>query len=121
MADEIIELVSLTSFLSFKYGNTIESLLKDSYLALNLKDIQNIKKLMNTYQNKLDELKELSKKLDTGQITESNLGAAESHVQDIATAEEFVNRTKKSIISEAKVAMLSQANKKPEQVINLLE
>ena len=76
---------------------------------------------MNTYQNKLDELKELSKKLDTGQITESNLGAAESHVQDIATAEEFVNRTKKSIISEAKVAMLSQANKKPEQVINLLE
>ena len=54
-------------------------------------------------------------------ITKSNLSAAESHVQNVATAEDIVSKTKSSIISEAKVAMLSQANKKPEQVKTLLE
>ena len=88
-------------------------------------DIDEIKDLAKLYQNKLEQLekinKEFKEKMDTGQITKVNMSAAETHVQNIATAEEIIGKTKDSIISEAKNAMLSQANQKPEQVINLLE
>lgn len=88
-------------------------------------DIGEIKKLAELYQNKLEELekinKEFKEKIDTGQITKVNMSAAKTHVQNIATAEEIIGKTKHSIINEAKSAMLSQANQKPEQVINLLE
>lgn len=88
-------------------------------------NIEEIRELTTLYQNKIKELEDISKKfgenLETEMITKSNLSAAESHVQNVATAEEIVSKTKSSIISEAKVAMLSQANKKPEQVKTLLE
>ena len=88
-------------------------------------DIEGIKKLAELYQNKLDELekinKEFNEKIDTGHITKINMSAAKTHVQNIATAEEIIGKTKNSIMSEAKNAMLSQANQKPEQVKMLLE
>ena len=74
------------------------------------------------YQKELEKInKEFKEKIDTGQITKVNMSAAKTHVQNIATAEEIIGKTKHSIINEAKSAMLSQANQKPEQVINLLE
>lgn len=88
-------------------------------------NIEEVKELTTLYQNKIKELEDISKKfgenIDTEMITKSNLSAAESHVQNVATAEEIVSKTKSSIISQARVAMLSQANKKPEQVKTLLE
>jgi len=88
-------------------------------------DIAEIEELARSYQSKIEELdnimKEFKESINSEVVTESNLSAAESHIQNVATAEEIVGKTKSSILGEAKVAMLSQANKKPEQVINLLE
>lgn len=88
-------------------------------------NIDEIKELAKSYQSKIEELdnimKGLKENIDSKVVTESNLSAAESHIQNIATAEEMISKTKSSIISGAKVAMLSQANKKPEQVKMLLE
>lgn len=66
MADEIIELVSLTSFLSFKYGNNIESLLKEEY-----DEEERIKRLEEIKRN-ADQIKALKKR-----VTESGMGMEE--------------------------------------------
>ena len=88
-------------------------------------DIAEIEELVRAYQSKIEELdnimKEFKEGINSGVVTESNLSAAESHIQNVATAEEIVGKTKSSILGESKVAMLSQANKKPEQVKILLE
>ncbi len=88
-------------------------------------DIAEIEELARSYQSKIEELDNITKKfkesIDSEVITETNLSAAESHVQNIATAEDIVSKTKSSILNEAGTAMLSQANKKAEQVITLLE
>lgn len=88
-------------------------------------DIEEIHELIASYRDKISELEKINKdfkdSIKKEMITESNLSAAESHVQNVATAEDIISKTKSSIINEAKVAMLSQANKKPEQVKTLLE
>lgn len=88
-------------------------------------DIDQIKELARSYQRKIEELEEINskfkKEIDTGQVDEANFNAAKYHVQNIATAEEIVGKTKKLLLHETKKAMLSQANQKPEQVISLLE
>lgn len=88
-------------------------------------NIAEIEELAKSYQSKIEELENITKvfkeSINSKVVTESNLSAAESHIQNIVTAEEIVGKTKSSILDESKVAMLSQANKKPEQVINLLE
>ena len=66
MADEMIELVSLTSFLSFKYGNNIESLLKEEY-----DEEERIKRLEEIKRN-ADQIKALKKR-----IKESGMGMEE--------------------------------------------
>lgn len=66
MSDEIIELVSLTSFLSFKYGNDIESLLKEEY-----EEEERIKRLEEIKRN-AEQIKALKKR-----INESGMGQEE--------------------------------------------
>ena len=66
MADEIMELVSLTSFLSFKYGNDIESLLKSEY-----EEEERIKRLEEIKHN-ADLIKALKKR-----VKESGMGMEE--------------------------------------------
>ena len=52
--------------------------------------------------------------------TSENLSAAESRIRDVDMAEEMVQYTKNSILNQAAMAMLSQANKQPEQILTLL-
>lgn len=107
----------------FKNGLMLNREINSSYF--NTCDIDQIKELARSYQSKIDELEELSrefrKEVDTGQVNEANFDAAKYHVQNIATAEEIVGKTQKLLLHETKEAMLSQANQKPEQVINLLK
>ena len=85
-------------------------------------NIDKIDQLIESYQNKIKELEKLNNEFkERIDATKNNLSAAGSHVQNIATAEEIISKTKSSIMKETKVAMLSQANKKPEQVKVLLE
>lgn len=51
---------------------------------------------------------------------EENLAAAESRIRDVDMAKEVMNQTKSSILSQAAQAMLAQANKAPQQVLELL-
>ena len=66
MADELIELVSLTSFLSFKYGNDIEGVLKEEY-----EEEERIKRLEEIKHN-ADLIKALKKR-----VKESGMGMEE--------------------------------------------
>lgn len=109
----------------FKNGLMLNREITSSYF--NTCDIDQIKELARSYQSKIDELEGINhkfkKEIDTGQgqVNEANFNAAKYHVQNIATAEEIVGKTKKMLLHETKEAMLSQANQKPEQVISLLE
>jgi len=52
--------------------------------------------------------------------TAENLTAAESRIRDVDMAEEMVNYTKNTILNQAAMAMLAQANQQPQQILSLL-
>jgi len=52
--------------------------------------------------------------------SEENLTAAESRIRDVDMAEEMVNYTKNSILNQAAMAMLAQANQQPQSILSLL-
>ena len=53
--------------------------------------------------------------------SEENLTAAESRIRDVDMAEEMVNYTKNSILNQAAMAMLAQANQQPQNILSLLQ
>ncbi|MBN2652262.1 MAG: flagellin [Spirochaetales bacterium] len=69
---------------------------------------------LGAYQNRLDEAQ---KGVD---ISAENLQAAESRIRDADMASEMVEFTKNSILNQASIAMLSQANVRPQSVLQLL-
>ncbi len=54
-------------------------------------------------------------------VAEENLTAAESYLRDTDIAEEAVNFARLKILEETGIAMLTQANLKPESVLKLLD
>jgi len=54
------------------------------------------------------------------QATSENVSAARSRIQDADYAAETANLTKASIIQQAGVAMLAQANAQPQAILSLL-
>ena len=126
LQEDFANLSSKEIFNSYWLQNGLEKS-NDIISKLNLTDfnLEEIKDLVSQYENKLIELENVNKKFrenfNKKDITDTNISAAESHIQNIATAEEIIGKTKSSIINESKEAMLSQAKKDPEQVINLLE
>lgn len=55
------------------------------------------------------------------QATSTNLSAARSRIQDADFASETANMTRNQILQQAGIAMLSQANAMPNQVLSLLK
>ena len=53
--------------------------------------------------------------------TEENLTAAESRIRDVDMADQMVSYTKDSILNQAAMAMLAQANQQPQQILSLLQ
>jgi flagellin len=53
-------------------------------------------------------------------VAAENLQAAESRIRDTDMAEEIVNFMRLKILQDSGVAMLSQANLKPQSVMRLL-
>lgn len=53
--------------------------------------------------------------------TSENLTSAESRIRDVDMAEEMMDMTKNSILSQAAQAMLAQANTQPQNVLSLLQ
>lgn len=54
------------------------------------------------------------------QVSEENITASLSRIQDADMAEEMTNYTQYNVISQAGIAMLAQANQRPQQVLQLL-
>lgn len=69
---------------------------------------------LGAYENRLDKI---TKQI---MVTYENLQAAESRIRDTDMAEEVMNFVRNQILSQASVAMLAQANLKPQLVLRLL-
>ncbi|MGZ4769320.1 MAG: flagellin [Ilumatobacteraceae bacterium] len=53
-------------------------------------------------------------------VAVENLTASESRIRDVDMADEMVNYTRNSILSQAGTAMLAQANQVPQSILQLL-
>jgi flagellin len=79
-----------------------------------LDSLQTARSDMGTYQNRFEQV---SSNLD---VSLANTSAARGRIQDADFAKETADMTKNQILSQAGVAMLSQANQLPQNVLSLL-
>lgn len=77
--------------------------------------ISQVRSRLGAYQNRLEHT------ISTLDITEENLEAADSKIMDVDMAEEMSTYTKYQVLSQAGISMLSQANERPEKVLQLLQ
>ncbi len=69
---------------------------------------------LGAYQNRLEHT------ASNLQVSEENMTASMSRIQDADMAEEMTSYTQYNVISQAATAMLAQANQRPQQVLQLL-
>ena len=69
---------------------------------------------LGAYQNRLEYV------VSNLEVSEENMTASMSRIQDADMAEEMASYTQYNIISQAATAMLAQANQRPQQVLQLL-
>ncbi|WP_251139165.1 flagellin [Exiguobacterium sp. s146] len=69
---------------------------------------------MGSWQNRLDHV------VANVSISAENLQAAESRIRDVDMAKEMMAFTKSNILGQASQAMIAQANKQPEAILQLL-
>ena len=92
--------------------------IEDNDLYKNIEEsitqINNIRGMLGAYQNRLEHT---SNNLSTHvENTTSSL----SRIQDADMAEEMTNYTRYNILSQSGIAMLAQANQRPQQILQLL-
>lgn len=80
-----------------------------------INEISAVRSKLGAYQNRLEYT------INNLQTTSENTTAALSRIQDADMAEEMSEYTQKNVISQAGVNMLSQANQRPQQVLQLLQ
>ncbi len=74
-----------------------------------------IRSTLGAYQNRLEHT------VSNLSISEENMTAALSRIQDADMAQEMTEYTKYNIISQAGISMLAQANQRPQQILSLLQ
>lgn len=74
-----------------------------------------VRSKLGAYQNRLEHT---SSNISVGA---ENMTASMSRIQDADMAEEMAEYTKNNVINQAAIAMLAQANHRPEQVLQLLQ
>ncbi len=112
-----IDLVSLTSDLAAYAGASYWDLTQAAPISAIDAAVNRLSAIRSTFgavQNRLEN------SLAVQAAYQENLTAAESRIRDVDMAEEVVKLTKSQILSQAGMAMLSQANQQPQQVLNLL-
>lgn len=80
-----------------------------------MKYVSTARSNLGAYQNRLEHT------ISTLDITEENMTAAYSRIMDVDMAEEMTEYTTLQILSQASTSMLSQANERPSQVLQLLQ
>ncbi len=74
-----------------------------------------IRSMLGAYQNRLEHT------VSNLSVSEENMTAALSRIQDADMAQEMTEYTKYNIISQAGISMLAQANQRPQQILALLQ
>lgn len=80
-----------------------------------INEISAVRSKLGAYQNRLEYT------INNLDVTSENTTAALSRIQDADMAEEMAEYTQKNVISQAGINMLSQANQRPQQVLQLLQ
>ncbi|WAA09791.1 flagellin [Fervidibacillus albus] len=80
-----------------------------------IKSVSSQRSDLGAIQNRLEHT------INNLETTSENLTAAESRIRDVDMAEEMMEYTKNSILSQASQAMLAQANQLPQGVLQLLQ
>lgn len=74
----------------------------------------NIRGNLGAYQNRLEHT------VSNLGVSEENMTASLSRIQDADMAEEMTNYTQYNVITQSGIAMLAQANQRPQQILQLL-
>ncbi|MCQ2749928.1 MAG: hypothetical protein MJ246_08370 [Clostridia bacterium] len=77
--------------------------------------VSEVRSKLGAFQNRLDYT------VNSLNATEENLTEALSRIQDTDMAEEMTNYTQYGILSEASISILTQANQRPEGILQLLQ
>lgn len=77
--------------------------------------VSEVRAKLGAFQNRLDYT------INSLTATEENLTEALSRIQDTDMAEEMANYTQYSVLSEASMSILSQANQRPQSILQLLQ
>ena len=80
-----------------------------------IQKISNARSTLGAYQNRLDST------ISSLDISNENVTDAMSRIYDTDIADEMTQYTQKDVLSQVATAMLSQANNRPQQVMNLLQ
>ncbi|MBE5812178.1 MAG: flagellin [Clostridiales bacterium] len=79
-----------------------------------IKDVSSQRAELGAVQNRMEYA------IESLSTTNENLTAAESRIRDVNMADEMVTFTKNNILQQSAMAMLSQANQQPNQILSLL-
>ena len=79
-----------------------------------IKNVNTTRATLGSHQNRLEHI------VNNLGTTSENLSASESRIRDVDMAQEMMEYTKDSILSQAATAMLAQANQAPQGVLQLL-
>ena len=89
--------------------------------ASNVLERKNIEHDNKTLATKLKISEEVKCEIKGIESSEENLMAAKSDIKNVDMAEKLLKDTKKSILEQSSMALLSQANKNSNDVISLLQ
>lgn len=78
-------------------------------------EVSSIRAKLGAYQNRLDHA------ISNIELTGENMTEAMSRIADTDMAKEMTQYTQQNVLSQAGVAMLSQANERPQNILSLLQ
>lgn len=103
---------AVTAFVASPDATTAADLMDSVDQAIN--DVSGTRSSLGAYQNRLEHT------IANLGVAAENLTASESRIRDVDMAAETVNFTKNSVLQQAGVAILAQANQSPQAVLALL-
>ncbi len=103
---------AVTAFVGGPNATTASDLMNSVDKAIT--DVSSTRSSLGAYQNRLEHT------IANLGVAAENLAASESRIRDVDMAAETVNFTKTSILQQAGVAILAQANQAPQAVLALL-
>ncbi len=77
--------------------------------------VSDIRSRVGAYQNRLEHT------VNNLSVTEENMTSAYSRIMDVDIAEEMTQYTSQQVLTQAATSMLSQANQRPSEVLQLLQ